>query len=75
MFASPLSLLPACLATGWAVASLNATMSLDCMIKLWRMPSSGSQLLRRRVELLRLNENAMSHKQRREADVVWLRKR
>lgn len=75
MSASPLSLLPAYWAIGLALGSLNVTMSLSFARKLWKLPRAGTPLLRLQIEKLKLNENAMSPQQKREADVVWLQRR
>jgi hypothetical protein len=60
---------------GWAVASLNATMSLSCAARLMRLPQQPSQLLKLQVERLKLNESRMSLPQRAEHNVVRLQRR
>jgi hypothetical protein len=60
---------------GWAVASLNATMSIACANKLMKLPRQSSPLLRLQTERLKLNASRMSPQQRAEHNVVRLQRR
>lgn len=60
---------------GWAMASLNVAISLNCASKLMSLPKHSTPLLRLQIERMKLNENRTSHKQQHEHNVLLLRAR